>query len=418
MDRWAFLIFTTLVLSVARLAAGQTLKTHPGPAGKVVDSCWDCHKNGRAGRDYRASIHFVFGAGCIGCHGGDPTKVRREDAESKDAGFRGRISVFDIPEVCAKCHGKPDAVKWSRGRRNAFEEYKQGVHAEALWQKDERGAPQCATCHGAHRVLRVDDPGSPAHPANVNRTCAKCHADEEYKENFGLNIEVPGQVARGVHGLKGAWSPGLNLPTCASCHGAHWNFRPQWENAEVFEICGTCHTAERAAFGKNNPHFAAEEKVHCAKCHTAHEVKPATPAMSRDPKVCAACHNRRKNPKDPALDYIGRVLKAVAPVRRSIHRSRRVLADLRSAGFKPVEETRRVDRVERAFLTGFGLVQHQLVLVKNFKALEAAAERAQAAEAAILAVKGRHRWTRIALWGGAIYAALLAGVFWLRRRKR
>ena len=77
-----------------------------------------------------------------------------------------------------------------------------------------------------------------------------------------------------------------------------------------------------------------------------------------------------------------------------------------------------MERVERAVLTEFGLVQHRLHLVKNFKALEAAAEQAQAAEAAVLAVKRRRDWTRIALWGGAIYAALLAGVLWLRKRRR
>lgn len=382
-------------------------------AAKAVDSCGGCHREDKAGREHRAGIHDTFGVGCADCHGGDPTKAKREEAESEKAGFKAKFSVFDVPELCAKCHGNKDYVKRSRRKRNALEEYRQGFHAAALWQKEEAKAPQCVTCHGAHRVLRVDDPESPAHPANVNRTCAKCHGSEEYKRDFSLNPEVPAQVARGVHGLKGPWNPNLNLPTCASCHNAHWNFRPK--GREVFEACGACHTSERAAFGKDNPHF--QKEVHCSKCHGPHEIARPTPALFRDPKVCAACHDAKKRPDDPALGYIAGALQAVAPVEAAIARSRRALKEWGEAGFQPDAEAERVSRAERALLTGFGQVQHRLNSPENQRALEAALAQARAAEAAVLSLQGRHRWTRIALWGGAAYAALLAGVLWLRRRK-
>ncbi|MFQ5914936.1 MAG: cytochrome c3 family protein [Nitrospinota bacterium] len=386
-----------------------------------MDSCWDCHKDDKSGRDHRAGIHYTFGVGCADCHGGDPTKAKREEAESKEAGFKARISAFDIPELCAKCHGKPEFVKRSRTRRNSFEEYKEGVHAAALWQKEEeRKAPQCVTCHEAHRILRVDDLESPAHPANVNQTCGKCHGSEEYREEFDFDPRVPGQVAKSVHGLKGPWNPGLNLPTCASCHGAHWNFQPKAVAIagfqEVFEVCGTCHTPEREAFGKDNPHFRKE--VHCSKCHGPHEIVRPTPALFRDPKVCAVCHDASKKPDDPALTYISRVLKAVAPVEESMARSRRALKELERRGFPAIDEAIRLNWAERALLTGFGQVQHRLDLKRNLRELEAAGEQAKAAEGAILAVRSGHRTTRIALWGVAAYAALLVGILWLRGRRR
>ncbi len=400
----------------AQATTGQTLTDLvPKDRGRVVDSCWSCHQNDKFGRAHQAGIHYAFGVGCADCHGGDPTKTKREEAESEAAGFTARISAFDIPELCAKCHGKPDTVKWSRARRNAFEEYKHGAHAETLWTKEDSLAPQCVTCHGAHRILRVDDPESPAHPANVNQTCAKCHANDEYELEFEFDITIPDRVARSVHGLKGAWNPDLRLPTCASCHGAHWNVG-SWERQEVFGLCGTCHTPERQAFGPDNPHVIGQKKVHCVTCHGEHEIKPPTPEMFRDPMVCAACHSAKRNPDDSALDYIARTLKAVAPVTASIERSRAALQKLQKAGFQPLQEAERVNRAERALLTGFGRVQHRLIMQQNLQELEAAGAQAKAAEAAVVAIRSRHRWTRIALCGGAVYLVLLGGILWIRQR--
>jgi hypothetical protein len=407
------LLFAILILAL--LSPPVVLAQAASGQGPVVDSCWDCHKDDQAGRDHRASIHYTFGIGCADCHGGDPTQAKREEAESESAGFKAKFSVFDIPDVCAKCHGKKKYIQWSRTKRNAFEEYKQGAHAEALWEKEEKGSPQCATCHGAHRVLRVDDPESPAYPANVNKTCAKCHASPEYEELFELDIKIPEEVAESVHGPKSAWNPDLNLPTCASCHNAHWNFRPQWKGKEIFDTCGTCHTQERSAFHSENPHF--DKSVHCALCHGPHEIKPPTPALFKDPKVCASCHDAAKKPDDPALAYITRVLQAIAPVEESIKRSREVLGELAEEGFRPETEIQRVDRAERALLTNFGLVQHRLIIQRNFLELEAIAEQAKSAEASVLAIKGRARWTRVALWGGAVYLLLLGWMIWLGKRR-
>lgn len=400
----------------AQSATRQTLtELRPKASANVVDSCWSCHQNDAFGRAHQASIHYAFGVGCADCHGGDPTQIARQAAESEAAGFKAQISFLDIPELCARCHGKLDTIKWSRARRNAFEEYKQGVHAKTLWTKADPAAPQCVSCHGAHRILRMDDPESPSHPANVNQTCAACHASEEY-EVFEFDTTIPDQVARGVHGPQGAWHPDRHLPTCASCHGAHWNFTPLRGTA-IFEVCGTCHTAERQAFGRDNPHFVSDKKVSCVSCHGEHEIKPPTPAMFRDPMICAACHSEKKNPHDPALDYMTRTLKAIAPVTASIKRSRMMLQALQEAGLQPLQEAERVNRAERALLTGFGLVQHRLSMQKNLQELEAAAAQAKAAESAVRALRRRHRWTRVVLWSGAAYLVLLGGGLWLQRRR-
>ena len=139
--------------------------------------------------------------------------------------------------------------------------------------------------------------------------------------------------------------------------------------------------------------------------------------MFRDPMVCAACHRAKQPRHDPALDYMKRILGAIAPVTASIERSRAALQTLHQAGFQPLHEAERVNRAEKALLTGFGLVQHRLIMQQNLQELEAAGEQTKAAEAAILAVQSRHHWTRIALWGGAAYLVLLGGLLRMRWRR-
>ena len=124
------LILAALAMTVAW--SSPAYAQAPEKPGQVTDSCWGCHRDDKAGRDHRAGIHYAFGIGCADCHGGDPTKAKREEAESEKAGFKAGFSPFDIPELCAKCHGKSEFVKRSRMKRNPFEEYKQGAHAEAL----------------------------------------------------------------------------------------------------------------------------------------------------------------------------------------------------------------------------------------------------------------------------------------------
>ena len=55
-------------------------------------------------------IHAHNGIGCESCHGGDPSPAVAEDAEaamSKKAGYIGKPSRKDIPQLCGKCHSNP-----------------------------------------------------------------------------------------------------------------------------------------------------------------------------------------------------------------------------------------------------------------------------------------------------------------------
>jgi len=54
--------------------------------------------------------------------------------------------------------------------------YEETVHGIA-WAHGIGGVATCVSCHGAHRVVGVKDPGSPVNPRRRGETCTKCHAN-------------------------------------------------------------------------------------------------------------------------------------------------------------------------------------------------------------------------------------------------
>lgn len=404
------LLAPTLFLSAA---SGQ--EPRPSSSGvRAPDSCLDCHREGRAAREHLASVHARFGVRCSDCHGGDPTKSRREEAESPQAGFKGKISPFDIPKLCDTCHGKAELIRRSRTRLNPFAEYQMGVHGNSFFGKENEKAPQCGTCHEVHRVLSSTDPESPTHPSNVNRTCGKCHGEADIISEFDISSEIPAEVARGVHGPKGPWTPDQNLPTCASCHGPHWNFAPR--KLEVFEVCGRCHSLERALFVPGHPHFRPE--VPCSKCHGAHEIRPPTPALFTDPKVCLACHKVEAEPEAPASRYLRELLQALRPVEVSLKGAEEELGRMKRLEFSPAREEEALRRARQALLTEFGRLQHSLDMNLVLPALASAREQALTAESLAMGRAREIGRARLTLFGGALYLMALAALLVGLRRTR
>jgi cytochrome b subunit of formate dehydrogenase len=60
----------------------------------------------------------------------------------------------------------------------------------------------CASCHGAHKVLPSTDPASSIHPANIGETCGSCHPGMSAQLAQTTRIhDDPTQGASGVQGL-------------------------------------------------------------------------------------------------------------------------------------------------------------------------------------------------------------------------
>ncbi len=124
------------------------------------NSCLKCHStlDGAAqapAHDWPSSVHFRNSIACADCHGGNPRSDDPAEAMSPARGFVGKPSPQQVPDFCGKCH------------LNVRDNYKQSAHAQALAAGMK--APNCVTCHTAHRQQTVTlDLINP-------QTCGQCH---------------------------------------------------------------------------------------------------------------------------------------------------------------------------------------------------------------------------------------------------
>jgi cytochrome b subunit of formate dehydrogenase len=170
----------------------------------LAASCNDCHSsNGSAHRIYgpgnsQSTInHFNIPHTCGKCH----TIVEQEYWE----GIHGQLVArgeTDAP-VCTHCHGEHGIIAPSDPRspvsptrvaeatcapchESAYLNEKYGIPTGRLrsWYDSYHGlksragdvtVANCASCHGAHLILPLNDPKSSIYSGNLQKTCGKCH---------------------------------------------------------------------------------------------------------------------------------------------------------------------------------------------------------------------------------------------------
>lgn len=226
---------------------------------------------------------------CDDCHA-DITTVPHEDHKPQ-------------PVDCTRCHYIDNPV--GAPQIEDYELYSQSVHGQAL-EEGKENAPLCQDCHGSHNIQRIASPMSPFSPANVGRTCGKCHR-EAYN---GWNSSV--------HGKALIYNTGSDAPDCISCHGEHDIFsredpRSKTHHSKVSEDCAQCHDEMEIAtkYGLEREQvetfdksfhgiairFGSTVAANCASCHGYHDILPSTDPASRVyidniPKTCgqADCH--------------------------------------------------------------------------------------------------------------------------------
>jgi len=74
------------------------------------------------------------------------------------------------------------------------ETFEESFHGIAVRFGSKRVA-NCASCHGTHDIRPSDDPASSVNPANIPRTCGKCHpgANPNYaRGKMHINPKVRG----------------------------------------------------------------------------------------------------------------------------------------------------------------------------------------------------------------------------------
>ncbi len=219
--------------------------TSPTYRTGIPELCGTCHKkDGKANqhtdlkevdayRDYSLSVHgkgliekgLTVSAVCTDCH---TTHFMLKDDDE-----RSSVYPDNIPATCATCHKgiydeyiKSDhsitrekgveplpscdnchsahmispsnqdkfmtevTVQCSSCHKELTETYMDTYHGKA-YQLGDIEAARCSDCHGAHNVLKVDNPNSMVGKNNIVATCAECHE--------GANLKFTKYLSHATH---------------------------------------------------------------------------------------------------------------------------------------------------------------------------------------------------------------------------
>ena len=266
---------------------------HPGAAAMphetrtLKTSCGTCHSSEQA--TYDASIHGrAISAGekeaatCLSCHGQPHAILRADNPDST-------VYHISLPRTCGQCHatGKlPSSLNMPV--TNAFNLYTDSIHGKALMKSGLLVAANCTNCHGSHDIRRKSDPASLVNRAAVPGTCGACHAGilREYSESSHFKALGDGEA---------------KAPECGTCHTPH--SITSAESAQSVNLlisqCSGCHETQVATF-RDSFHGKVTtlgdlSVAHCASCHGAHRVLPASdPRSPTSPallmQTCQKCH--------------------------------------------------------------------------------------------------------------------------------
>ncbi|MBI3669505.1 MAG: cytochrome c3 family protein [Acidobacteria bacterium] len=169
---------------------------------------------------YQTSVHGqrlaagdVKVANCIDCHS---VHDIREVSDPLSP-----VYPLRLPETCARCHADAAHMQGYRIPTDQFEKYRKSVHWEALAQRGDLSAPNCATCHGNHGA-------APPGVASVAMVCGSCHVVFE-----NLFVKSPHKKAFDNMGLAG----------CVVCHSNHDVEKPTLAlvGVQPGAVCLNCH---------------------------------------------------------------------------------------------------------------------------------------------------------------------------------
>jgi predicted CXXCH cytochrome family protein len=316
-----------LLLLLAGLAAAQK-----------KDSCLDCHSQiegdlAKPVQLMKDDIHRARGLSCVDCHGGDATQDDPLRSMDPRKGFIARPRPKDVPAFCGKCHSNADLIKQFNPalRVDQEREYFTSVHGKRLKAGDQKVAT-CISCHGTHGIRAIKDPLAAVYPPNVAETCAKCHANADYRRAYKVPHDQYGKYKNSVHATALYQRQDLSAPTCNDCHGNHGAAPPGVTS--VANVCGQCHVRQSTLF-QASPHKAVFDTLQigeCLQCHSNHEILPPRDEMigTGQEATCAGCHI----PGDGGFQAADRMRRLMDELRASSHRALEILNRAERAGLE------------------------------------------------------------------------------------
>jgi predicted CXXCH cytochrome family protein len=171
----------------------------------------DLYKTSRHGELLKKGDTKV--AVCTDCHGVHGIQTAKHPKSS--------TFPWNIPQTCGRCHADANLMKAYKIPTDQLGEYKQSVHAQALYEKKDLSAPACNSCHGNHGA-------APPDVKSIAFVCRQCHpsAGELFSKS-------PHKKAFDEMGFS----------ECDACHGKHKILRPTDDMLGTGggAVCVQCH---------------------------------------------------------------------------------------------------------------------------------------------------------------------------------
>ncbi len=157
---------------------------------------------------------------CTDCHG-----IHSMETSSHP---RSWTFPWNIPEMCSRCHSNEDYMKGYNIPTDQDENYRQSVHAYALFDKKDLSAPVCNDCHGNHGA-------APPEVTSIAFVCHQCHPSAA-----DLFAQSPHKEAYDEMGIA----------ECEACHGNHKIIAPSDEMLGTGDkaVCIQCHEKDSQAY--------------------------------------------------------------------------------------------------------------------------------------------------------------------------
>jgi predicted CXXCH cytochrome family protein len=135
---------------------------------------------------------------------------------------------WNIPKNCSRCHSDKNYMKDYRIPTKQWDDYKESVHAHALYEKKDLSAPVCNDCHGNHGA-------SPPEVTSIAFVCRQCH------------LSAGELFSQSPH--KEAFDE-MELSECEACHGNHKILPPSDEMLGTGEkaVCIQCHESDSGPY--------------------------------------------------------------------------------------------------------------------------------------------------------------------------
>ncbi len=245
-------------------AASAPAKEHNAAKNAGIARCLSCHgQPGFARIDRSGRRHSLFvdeqkylnqvpdhrELECTDCHtsmasAGERRSFRPPKGWGKALG-RLEPAAREALLACMGCH------------EAEAREFRRSVHAQAFLQGSD-DVPLCYHCHGAHDVLSAKSPSSPVHPLRVPQTCSRCHEDKRLIEKYNLAERRLETYRDSYHGVANRFGS-TKVAHCASCHMAH-EIRPASDPRSAINpqnlarTCGACHPGATENFARGKMH--------------------------------------------------------------------------------------------------------------------------------------------------------------------